>query len=107
MEPAIVQVFVLRAIALRASRNRGSLVKNGAGDSGQTTRSIFVGLAATDFTVSSVSSFKVCRTAAGVHSAETGIFCCTRSAARSALAGGGAHNIPARRPGGGAYDRRS
>src|ERR1700693_1551071 len=60
MEPAIVQIFVLRAIALMASRNRESLVKNGAGDSGQTTNSIFVGLAATDFTVSSVSSFKVC-----------------------------------------------
>ncbi len=58
--PATVQVLVSRAISLTASRKRGSLVRNGAGDSGQTTKSIFIGLAATDFIVSSVNSFRVC-----------------------------------------------
>src|SRR5271154_6331269 len=39
--PVIVQAPVWRAMSLIGTRNLASLVKNGAGDSGQTIRSIF------------------------------------------------------------------
>jgi hypothetical protein len=41
MAPVTTQVCVSRAISLTGSRNSGSLVKKGAGDSGQTIRSTF------------------------------------------------------------------
>src|ERR1700730_9699307 len=66
IEPAMVQVLVARDIALTASRKRGSLVKNGAGDSGQTSKSIFaIWPLATEFTLSSVSWWIVCCRYAG------------------------------------------
>ena len=39
--PVTAHAFVLCAISLTAPRNCGSFVKNGAGDSGQTTSPIF------------------------------------------------------------------
>ena len=44
MAPVTTQVCVSRAISLTGSRNSGSFVKKGAGDSGQTIRSTLPGV---------------------------------------------------------------
>ena len=60
IEPTTVEECVSRAIPLTTSRNLGSLLKNGAGDSGQTIRSIFAFASVADLIVSCVRSVSVC-----------------------------------------------
>src|ERR1700680_2655467 len=82
MAPVTTQVCVLRAIALTGSRNNGSLVKKGAGDSGQTIKSTLAGfessvrdeLEAAAFTLRSVNSRSVRSNISRVQVASTGMF---------------------------------
>src|ERR1035438_3883234 len=103
--PVTTQLRVLRAISVSGSRNSGSLVKNGAGDSGHTIKSTLpcsdsVALDADELeaaacTLSSVSSCSVRSNVARVQFSSTGIFSCTSNAARSPASAGASTSLPA------------
>src|SRR5271166_5451497 len=79
--PVTTQLRVVRAISLTGSRNNRSMVKNGAGDSGHTLKS--------------VNSRNVRSNASRVQFSSTGMFSCTNSAARSPASAGASTSLPA------------
>src|SRR5208283_3242938 len=103
--PVTTQLRVVRAISLTGSRNSGSLVKNGAGDSGHTIKSTLPcadsvafdddDVEASAFTLRSVNSRNVRSNVSRVQFSSTGIFCCTSSAARSPARTGASTSPPA------------